>query len=306
MPTSPQLDLTALADNIENEAPGLQVERPLTSLGDGFRSIVVRDASDTVYRIGRTTSVAKGYRYEASLLPQISSYLPVEVPRPKVISGASERFAGGIISYPCLPGRTIKRSDATAPGWEQLASDMAEFLVALHQIPVATLTDLESRPSLTSRVEFVDTRSSTATVMKAHLTAREFDELERWWDRLLSDHWMQDFPVTVIHQDFWYENQLIDPDSHRLTGVLDWEHSRLGDPAIDLVPSDYLGSKFAREVVAAYEISIGGLDDRSDDRLDYLRVLREFGGIRYSIDHNDQEELIASINKVRSTGVLSG
>lgn len=250
--------------------------------------------------------MAKGYRYEAALLPQIRSFLPVDVPDPRIVSGPSERFKGGIISYPCLRGRSIKRSDATAPGWEQLASDMAEFLAALHQISVAALTNLETRPSLTTQLEFVDARSSTTPVMKTHLTAREFDELERWWDRLLSDHWMQDFPATVIHQDFWYENLLVDPDSHRLTGVLDWEHSRFGDPAIDLVPSDYLGSKFAREVVAAYEISIGGLDDHSDERLDYLRVLREFGGIRYSIDHNDQEELIASINKVRNTGVLSG
>ena len=191
--------------------------------------------------------MAKGYRYEVTLLPQIRSYLPVDVPNPRIVSGPSERFKGGIISYPCLPGRPINRSDATAPGWEQLASDMAGFLVALHQIPVSTLTDLESRPSLTSRLEFTEARKSTTPVMKTHLTTREFDELDRWWERLLSDHWMQEFRVSVIHQDFWYENLLIDPDSHRLTGVLDWEHSRIGDPAIDLVPADYLGQNFALE-----------------------------------------------------------
>ena len=110
----------------------------------------------------------------------------------------------------------------------------------------------------------------------------------------------------MIHQDFWHENLLIDPDSHRLTGVLDWEHARIGDPAIDLVPAGYLGQNFAREVAAAYERSTGGFDDHFADRLDYLRVLREFGGIRYSISHDDQEELIESITKIRNTGVLSG
>ena len=306
MPTSPNLDLSTLADNIESEAPGLQLQRPLIALGDGFRSIVVRDASDTVYLIGRTKSAAKGYRYQANLLPQINSYLPVVVPNPRILSGPSERFPVGIISYPSLPDRPIKHSDATAPGWEQLASDTAEFLAALHQIPVSALSDLETRPSLTTQLEFVEARNSTAAVMKTHLTTREFDELERWWDRLLSDHWMQDFSVSLIHQDFWHENLLIDPDSHRLTGVLDWEHARIGDPAIDLVPSGYLGQNFAQEVLASYERSTGGFDDHFTDRLDYLRVLREFGGIRYSISHDDQEELIESITKVRNTGVLSG
>ena len=36
MPTSPNLDLPTLADNIESEAPGLQLQHPLTALGDGF------------------------------------------------------------------------------------------------------------------------------------------------------------------------------------------------------------------------------------------------------------------------------
>ena len=250
--------------------------------------------------------MAKGYRYEVSLLPLISPYLPLQVPTPRIVSGPSEQFQGGIISYPSLNGRPIENSDATAPGWEQLASDMADFLAALHQIPVSVLTDLETRPSLTSRLEFVDAREFTTAVMKTHLTTREFDELERWWNRLLADTWMQEFPKSVIHQDFWHENLLIDPDSHRLVGVLDWEHARIGDPAIDLVPVGYLGQNFAREVLAAYESSVGELDDHLADRLDNLRVLREFGGVKYSIIHNDQEELIESINKIRKTGVLSG
>ena len=91
-----------------------------------------------------------------------------------------------------------------------------------------------------------------------------------------------------------------------MTGVLDWEHPRIRDPAIDLVPSGYLGQNFACEVLAAYERSTGGFDDHFVDRLDYLPVLREFGGIRYSIRHDDQEELNESIRKVHETGVLSG
>ena len=73
MSNSLDINLTKLADDIEIELPALQLQRPLTELGSDFRSIVVRDASATIYRIGKTRSVAKGYRYEASLLSQVRS-----------------------------------------------------------------------------------------------------------------------------------------------------------------------------------------------------------------------------------------
>ena len=94
---------------------------------------------------------------------------------------------------------------------------------------------------------------------------------------------MQEYPVSVIHQDFWHENLLVDPESDGLARVLDWEHSRIGYPAVDLVPVDYLGQGFASDVFSVYKKTVESIDIRFADRLDQHRVLREFGGIRYSI-----------------------
>jgi thiamine kinase-like enzyme len=115
------------------------------------------------------------------------------------------------------------------------------------------------------------------------LATQEFDRLERWWHQLLTDSWMQEYPVSVIHQDFWHENLLVDPESDGLARVLDWEHSRIGYPAVDLVPVDYLGQGGASDVFSVYKKTVESIDIRFADRLDQHRVLREFGGIRYSI-----------------------
>ena len=42
-------------------------------------------------------------------------------------------------------------------------------------------------------------------------------------------------PPTLIHNDFKYDNLVLDPDDlTRVRGVLDWEMATIGDPLMDL------------------------------------------------------------------------
>ena len=44
--------------------------------------------------------------------------------------------------------------------------------------------------------------------------------------------------ATVIHNDFKYDNIVLDPnDVTRIVGVLDWEMATIGDPLTDLATS---------------------------------------------------------------------
>ena len=146
--TSNFSDIESLADEIEAIAPDSRLLRPVVSLGSGFRSTVLQDAGGTVYLLGRTASVAKGYRYEVALLPTIREYLPCAVPDPHVVSGPTEGFPGGILAYPGLGGCPMRWSDAGAaptavsnsPGtWD------GSWLHS-HRVPQKALAGLEKRP----------------------------------------------------------------------------------------------------------------------------------------------------------------
>jgi aminoglycoside phosphotransferase (APT) family kinase protein len=303
--TSNFSDIESLADEIEAIAPDSRLLRPVVSLGSGFRSTVLQDAGGTVYLLGRTASVAKGYRYEVALLPTIREYLPCAVPDPHVVSGPTEGFPGGILAYPGLGGCPMRWSDAGAgaDGREQLAGDLGRFLAALHRVPQKALAGLEKRPSLTSRPELEAMRLETSGTLADHLEPGEMTRLDDWWDQLIASSVMQDFSAVLTHHDFWYENLLVGGEPPRLSGVLDWEHVRLSDPVVDLVPLTYLDVGFAEEVMTAYKNHGGTVDDSFRVRFANHRVLREFGGIRYSIRHNDRVELVASIDKLRQTRV---
>lgn len=69
-----------------------------------------------------------------------------------------------------------------------------------------------------------------------------YDKSRTWnvpqWKRIrawLKDHQPEDVATVVIHNDFRFDNVVLDQnDPQRVVGVLDWEMATLGDPLMDL------------------------------------------------------------------------
>ena len=57
-----------------------------------------------------------------------------------------------------------------------------------------------------------------------------FDDIGRW----LAEHQPVDRPARLIHNDYRFDNLILDPDSFAIRGVLDWELATVGDPLMDL------------------------------------------------------------------------
>ena len=76
----------------------------------------------------------------------------------------------------------------------------------------------------------------------------------------------------VVHIDFSFNNLII--DQNRITAVLDWESSRLGDPADDIIWTQMVLSPYLSmpEFLKAYKASTGR--DVSEYRLAYSRVAK--------------------------------
>jgi aminoglycoside phosphotransferase (APT) family kinase protein len=108
----------------------------------------------------------------------------------------------------------IGADDPTAPSSDHLASDLGQALTRIHSIPV----DLARQAGLT----------------------------EPPWDSY-------EGTPTFIHLDFRGNNILVDPDSGRLAGVIDWGNAAVGDPALDLMwLAVWRGWPFAQAVLKSY------------------------------------------------------
>jgi aminoglycoside phosphotransferase (APT) family kinase protein len=112
----------------------------------------------------------------------------------------------------------------------KLAASFVDTLVELHELPYREigLADLGKPEGYVERQV-----SGWAKRYEAAKTddVLEVDEAARW----LAANLPRSPAPTLIHNDFKYDNLLLDPaDLTRIDAVLDWEMSTVGDPLMDL------------------------------------------------------------------------
>ncbi len=111
-----------------------------------------------------------------------------------------------------------------------LCQEFVENLVALHQLDIskAPLSSL-GKPEgyITRQIEGWQQRYEKSKTADAPCN----DSIYRW----LQSHLVSRAPPSLIHNDYKFDNFIVDPDeTQKIVGVLDWEMSTLGDPFMDL------------------------------------------------------------------------
>ncbi|MFF4829322.1 phosphotransferase family protein [Streptomyces sp. NPDC001312] len=234
----PGLDLDRLRGLLDRERPGL-VRGPLTGrLIEGGRSnltyAVSDGASQWVVRrppLGHVLATAHDMGREHRV---ISALHPTEVPVPRTVLLCEDEDVLGAPFYVMefVEGTPYRTADQLAPlGVERTrnaALSLVDTLVELHAVDPAEV-GLEGfgRPE-----GFLDRQLRRWGKQLAASRNRELagvDELHAALGRAL--------PVSpapaVVHGDYRLDNVLLGPDD-RITAVLDWEMSTLGDPLTDL------------------------------------------------------------------------
>ena len=108
---------------------------------------------------------------------------------------------------------------------------------------------------------------------------------------------MGQYTPTFVHGDFWYGNILVNSQHSKITGIVDFENLKVADPAQDVALLNYLGADFFNAVVNEYKP--GEPYDDFMHRVERYWEFREFGGIQYSLENKDTDELMDSIAKIK-------
>jgi aminoglycoside 2''-phosphotransferase len=245
----------------------------------------VDDSEDgRIYRRATSAQARDALERQFRFLPKMRELLPFPVPAPEVM-------VDDVLVYPKLPGAPMPPDAYARFDSQELASDIAEFMGALHGLPV--------QDCLAWGVSGRDRTEGLLCAFDRTLPALSSA------DRQSAEAWRsgfnpREYRSVVIHGDLWYENILIDPHTHRLVGVIDFESTTLGDPAWDLATQLHCGEEFARLVFEAYRHKDSGMWNRSQQ----LFQLRQFEGLDWAVRHGDAAEFADSIEKLRLVGVL--
>jgi aminoglycoside phosphotransferase (APT) family kinase protein len=194
----------------------------------GWDNRSFRLGEDKLVRLPSARWYAAQAEKEQRWLPHLAAGLPLPVPTPLAAGTPSDDFPWRWSVYAWLPGETA----AAAPPADcvRFATALAGFLDALHEIdavegpapgrhnffrggPLATY-DAETRTALAALEGQVDGPAALAL-----------------WEEALASAWTR--PPVWVHGDVAPGNLLV--QDGRLSAVIDWGSSGVGDPACDLV-----------------------------------------------------------------------
>jgi aminoglycoside phosphotransferase (APT) family kinase protein len=217
------------------------VSRLVASQFPQWANLPVREVSlqgwdNRTFRLGDELSVrlpsAAGYvpqiEKEHRWLPRLAPCLPLPIPVPLAKGQPAQGYPSEWSIYRWLPGEPV--ATACIPDLTRFASDLASFLGALYRIdpddgPIAgphsfyrggplSTYDAETRRSIDALRDEIDSNLATAI-----------------WEEALASTWQE--PPVWVHGDVAVANLLV--QDGRLSAVIDFGCSAVGDPACDTV-----------------------------------------------------------------------
>ena len=293
-------DVRAIERALRDAFPELAVA-PLREIERGFGSIVVETADGLIFRVPRHGRVTEAHARKLKLLSALGARVPVAVPQPEwQVEGGSPSLPFGAAGYRRLRGERLSPELVSGRGESPLASEIADFLVALHGFPIEEARGLAVPEADRDGGEFEALRDAVLPLLREMLSRAEYEVVVAWTDSFLADEEVDRFSPLLRHGDLWYGNVLVDPQTRRLTAVLDWDNAAIGDPAWDLARQLHLGERFAAAVLRAYRARRHARDPGLPHRIRRRWELLEFEGVRAAARLDDAEELDDTINKLRA------
>jgi aminoglycoside phosphotransferase (APT) family kinase protein len=116
------------------------------------------------------------------------------------------------------------------PAADALCRDAWEALARLHEVDVSGVPELAALGRGEGYVGRQVAGWTDRLVRAATDDLGEWSDLTAWLD----EHQPADSGRCLIHNDWRFDNLVLDPDELRVTGVLDWEMATVGDPLMDL------------------------------------------------------------------------
>jgi aminoglycoside phosphotransferase (APT) family kinase protein len=206
----------------------------------GTDSVIFRLGDRMGVRFPRIESAVDQVHKEFEWLPVVASDLSVDVPQPVARGAPGLGYPWPWLVYGWLDGQSALEVhlDDEAP----FAADIADFLLQLRRLRRDRAPIAGERAGPLARCD-QHVRSSLETL---HDEVDVGAALQLWRQALAAPRWTA--PPVWVHGDLLPGNLLV--SRGRLSGVIDWAATGLGDPACDLMCLWALGND-AREAVRA-------------------------------------------------------
>lgn len=153
-------------------------------------------------------------------------------PKPLAIAKNDDVFGSPFLLMEKMPGTCIGHMYDIPPiRSDSLVQDIAEKLSSIHSIPLKMLNKTTNGVDCLSSDKALSWISSSETSwLPLNLPSPAFSAAFEWLRHNVKLY--DNGPRSLVHGDYGLNNLLIEDE--RVTGILDWEHSHVGNPSYDL------------------------------------------------------------------------
>ncbi|MBD3253890.1 MAG: phosphotransferase [Candidatus Lokiarchaeota archaeon] len=184
----------------------------------------------------------KGYDLisrEVVFLDTIRDLISFQIPKPLFVS---EDETNPFMGYKKISGTSLSRcyDKTTGEEQEQIGEELARFLSEYHSKKVFKIIKEKFYREVDTSIKeyqrsWQEYREKMESLVYPRLTREEKDWVRKLFDAFLENEENFDFTPTVIHGDLDTSNILVNPKNYQITGIIDFEEARIGDPACDLI-----------------------------------------------------------------------
>lgn len=276
----------------------------------GWDNVVAVVNHEIIFRFPRRPEVACTLEVESRLLPELCKVVSLPIPNFEFIARGCKAFHGIFVGYRLIPGepltRALFRQIYSAELTQHLARQLAKFLSEMHSFPVKQAVQL-GVPHTPDRDLwagfYAEVRKHVFPLLEAH---------ERAWAQKLFESFLDDkrnfqFKPVLLHGDFSPDHILFDRKTGRITGIIDFGDTRIGDPAYDFQWREDYGEHFWQALLNHYKQSLLLADARNKLKIDeaFFRRLEFYeqrlplGEILYGITCNAPEYITSGLQALR-------
>lgn len=218
---------------IKNQFPHLMA-KTIRLLGNGWDNTAFLINDEIIFRFPRRQIAVPLIATELCILPKIAPFLPLPIPDPKWAGKPTDDFPWPFAGYRMLPGVTACRADLSNEERVKLAKPLAEFLLALHAIPLSISDECKLPGDIINRMKV----SRLLPLIKKglnELISLKLLENQTDFDKITEINYESRDPPkkAIVHGDFYVRHLLVDKKNLAI-GVIDWGDIHIGDTAVDL------------------------------------------------------------------------
>jgi aminoglycoside 2''-phosphotransferase len=286
--------LTPFLTRIQEVCPHLHLhDVSLFTDGGQFHDLLFTSTNegDLVFRFPRFQDGAARLPAVAHLLRALQNRVPLPVPNPHYVSPDPPLPGQSFIAYERIPGESLQRETVSTldpTTLHFLTTRAVHFLRALHTIPLDVAFPAAPSP-YDLLAEWQDLYARIHHHLFPRMSPSGRDRVVRHFEDFFSDVRIATIKPTVAHGDFGTGNLLVDASTHRLTGVLDFDHAVPADPALDYAT---LLSDFPIDLVRSLAPEVDDLMWRTD----FYRGTYLLQEALYGAEHDNPESLHAGLS----------